>query len=505
MSIFKNGLGALTLGTALTAALGGLAGERHAIGDRLGANKFDLMLQFTGRASGGDGSLAYRQVDRAMALKAMADARDEGFGFLRVAVSGFGPSWPDDPLHNDLALWIAHPDQYWADADAMFDALDRLNMKIVPSLLWNIQQFPALNHETVADFIANPRSRSRQMAQTYVSQFVTRYRGRKSILFYEMGNEYNLLADLDQVRRCTTQAAPANQRCASAGNFTTAQLDDFGRDMAGLFHALDPSRGVSSGYSAPRPSALHLAARPEFSPAGPDWTPDTASELSQYLVQTHGPFDVVSLHVYPDLSSGKPTAHADRDLQAARLAARLLHPLGKTIFIGEFGDRSGSALTPGIAQGLRDGAFDRAAVWVWEFRQFRTDQDFDPAGQDYEVEPGHGDQPLRAALHTPQKPSAPIRVVLTWPLPCARIDQPVNLSAEASIGAASARRVEFRANGRLIGQSIAAPFHASFDPRPYAHQTVRIEARAFAKDGRSAISGHNISVGPQPPACRLDP
>src|SRR5690348_10032607 len=71
----------------------------------IGLNKFDLALQYIGRASGGDGSPAVMKVTRAMARKAITDAAHAGVSYFRIAASGFTP--------NDLELWTADPTEYW--------------------------------------------------------------------------------------------------------------------------------------------------------------------------------------------------------------------------------------------------------------------------------------------------------------------------------------------------------------------------------------------------------
>src|SRR5260370_39074717 len=75
----------------------------------LGANKFDLMLDYVAPSppAGADPD-GYRRARRAMAKKAIEDARDAGFGFFRVAVTGYDPTGFENHVH-DLALRQDHP------------------------------------------------------------------------------------------------------------------------------------------------------------------------------------------------------------------------------------------------------------------------------------------------------------------------------------------------------------------------------------------------------------
>ena len=84
---------------AASAALQARAGE-------LGANSFDLLTQFQGYASNGDGSPAYRRVTAALGRKSILDARDAGFGFLRFAASGWGVADHRAASRDMLQLWL---------------------------------------------------------------------------------------------------------------------------------------------------------------------------------------------------------------------------------------------------------------------------------------------------------------------------------------------------------------------------------------------------------------
>src|SRR5260370_11343900 len=167
----------------------------------LGANKSDLMLDYVAPSppAGADPD-GYRRVRRAMAKKSIEDARDAGLGFFRVAVTGYGPTEFDNQV-NDLALWQNDPPRFWAALDAMVDDLDAAGIRLVPSFVWNITQFPAPGHATLAPFLHNPDAASRRLLGQFLRDFIGRYKARQTILFYELGNEMNLLADLAEHNR----------------------------------------------------------------------------------------------------------------------------------------------------------------------------------------------------------------------------------------------------------------------------------------------------------------
>jgi Bacterial Ig domain len=78
------------------------------------------------------------------------------------------------------------------------------------------------------------------------------------------------------------------------------------------------------------------------------------------------------------------------------------------------------------------------------------------------------------------------RAVLTWPLPCAAIDRPVDLFAVASDGTRSVQRVEFLIDGQQLASVAAAPYRASFDPTGWPPGSAVIEVRAIT--GRGAVA-----------------
>ena len=79
----------------------------------LGANKFDLMLDYVAPSppAGADPE-GYRRVRQAMAQKAIADARDAVLAFFRVAVTGYSPVEFNSKQH-DLTLWQTDPSRFW--------------------------------------------------------------------------------------------------------------------------------------------------------------------------------------------------------------------------------------------------------------------------------------------------------------------------------------------------------------------------------------------------------
>jgi len=476
-----------------------------------GANKFDLLLQYTGFASRGDGSPAYLRITRAMGEKAIGDARRAGFAFLRISATGYAPATATDRGPTSLHLWQSDPDTYWRLADRMFDDLDRAGLKLVPSFLWNLTQFPALTNETVGALITNPNSVSRALAARFVTEFIARYRNRPTILFYEMGNEIDLEADRDLNKHCLERNPPPKPGdCSVQDRFTTEQMIAFSRDIVTLIKSVDPAHLVSSGYDLPRPRAFHLAQRPEFAPQGPDRTIDTVEQLQSYVARIHEPFDIVSLHVYPDWGSrfGKGPGHEAETVEVVAAVAKAMH---KPLFLGEFGDKSGAGpFLQSMARLIADGTAAYGAVWVWEFYQTATYLTFNSKPTESNLEPGYSEDVLALFAKASLLPSGSQNrsaerpaVVLTWPLPCSTVNKPTELHAVASGRGAPLDRVEFLSDGNLLGTAKSLPYHVRFDPIALGSRNVIITAHAVDTAGLSSNFDSTIRINSSSAPCPM--
>jgi hypothetical protein len=189
----------------------------------IGMNKFDLAAQYTGRASGGDGSAQYTTVTRAMARKAIADASRRGITYFRIAVSGFAPSRIGQV--SDLAMWLDDPSQYWASMDLMMEDLRAANICVIPVLIWNKYQFPAMASEPLGALMHNATSASWRLLERFIREFVTRYRSNTNLLFYDLTNELNLDADIDLEGSCKKKKS--TEQCNLVTNFTTSDMIGF--------------------------------------------------------------------------------------------------------------------------------------------------------------------------------------------------------------------------------------------------------------------------------------
>ncbi len=465
----------------------------------VGINKFDLFTQYTGTASGCNGTEACRRVTRAMARKALDDAKDAGVNFVRVSMSGRTAEGGDD---NDadvpksgtdsLALWRTDPTRFWQQVDVMMDDLDARGMHIVPVLMWGGQKFPLMAGETIGDLLNDPNSRSWGLLSSFVTDFVTRYRKRPTVLFYELTNEFNNSVDLDHERRC---AKSRKRFCGVMVNFTTDEMVAFTKRFAALIRSLDDTRLISSGFTIPRGSAGHLRARPEWSIGGPDWSPDNREQFAKNLKDIHAGVDIISIHLYGGDRNERFGSGDVVDLLAE--AKRVADEVGKPLFVGEFGEVDPMSAGPGthtarMIDKIVELRVPYSAVWVWEFYQNKPYATHDTKPSKLSLEPGYTDYLIGrirqantgssgAKLQT--KDSRPPRVVLTWPLDCSELSSGQSIHAVASDDSGVVDRVEFWLDDLKLGDDATIPYSHGFAAQNVSAGEHRLSARAFDASG----------------------
>ena len=319
----------------------------------------------------------YLSADDAGAETMLADAQSAGVRFVRC----FGTTWGPERFglfETDRGRWLA-------SFDRMLAAADKHGITVVPSLLFNIRMLPDYllrktgKQEGVVGYLT-PGTASNALAVAYVTALVTRYRSDARVLFWEIGNEYNLEADLSlQWKSRPLAEAP-----------TSEQVRAFLAQIGGVIKRIDRRHLVTSGNSDMRPAAWHLreAMRAHKAAVDPmkfplDWTKDTLPQYTEMIgFFSPPPLDLVSVHQYaPDPQAPETSdvswllpdhAHAVL-LSWARVAAQ---SLDKPLFVGEFGETFVRDGKPQAAVWTQDfltriplGTAPLAAVWAWEFAQ----------------------------------------------------------------------------------------------------------------------------------------
>ena len=490
-------------------------GALHFPPSNVGMTFLNGPAMYLGRHGGGDGTEPFAVVERALARKALSDLRMTGSRFIRTGASGWSPQ--------DLALWLADEDAYWAVYDSFIADLESRGLAAVPILAWHIFQFPALVNEGTADLITNPDSKSYQLLKKYVTQLIGRYKKSSALYFYELGGEYGNRAnvDLKGSTYCTKLPTPS-WFCNASTNFTTNQLVSFFTRLASYIRILDPSRPIDNGDTLTRDSAEHLRLQPGWAGLGPDWTKDSLEEYAKYFRYVSQGLDIMSIHFYNMVKNGSTYSHRlgiGGDKNTADLldiVNQVVTASGKKLYIGESGDwqpfyiedRRG-LFQQNILEKTKKLGIPYSSPWIWEIyskvspSETRTGLIISDKNN---IEPGRTPELIKKIKQvndafgtslTP--PTAPAQIVITAPFDGATLSkfEDVYAVASAPMGG-SVARVDVSMDGVPVGSTTVLPKDSSYrvEPKisPLSPGVHVIEATAVTTGGHSATDAIAITI-----------
>jgi hypothetical protein len=305
------------------------------------------------------------------AIKSLQSAKAAGVRFVRC----WGTTWGPEAF----GTFEKEPDRWFAAFDAMLAAADAEGIFVVPSLLWNPYMLSDYTRRTTGkdEFIVDylkPGSTSNALAVRYVTAMVERYKNDPRVLFWEIGNEYNLEADLSAQHK----PRPVNQIV------TSDHVRNFLIQIATRIKRLDKNHLITSGNADMRPAAWHLRQAMLANRENPDpfdykmdWRKDTFRQYIEMLdFFNPPPIDIISVHQYPP-GNETPLWLVENDDFAFVLpwTRTATDEIGRPLFVGEFaqktfleGRETAANWTHDFLKRLQEQeAAPLAALWVWEF------------------------------------------------------------------------------------------------------------------------------------------
>lgn len=281
-------------------------------------DKFDLLHQLVVTEHGTwEHDLAHGVPAAEAALTAL---QQHGFRVVRVNASPFYASWFNDAFFDaDPVRQEQKRREFFAAFDQMLDACDRHGIRIVATLVWAVDNLGDLGGHSIRVGMTDPTSLGRRRVEEYIREVVKRYKDRAAIAMWELGNEWNLGADIQW----------------SQFDYTSDQLAAYYQQTATLIRSIDSRHLITTGDSSPRPAAMHLL-RAVRAGQAVDWTFDSATELTDYLrLMNPDPIDVMSIHYYDDamISLGGALGSPEN----LRFFANAAQEIGKPLFVGEIG------------------------------------------------------------------------------------------------------------------------------------------------------------------------
>ncbi|HPD15439.1 MAG TPA: cellulase family glycosylhydrolase [Planctomycetota bacterium] len=324
----------------------------------IGVNYFDLFYRSLRDPSA---SLRAGPAD-AGCHEGLAELARRGIPFARFMACGF---WP-----NDWKLYFEDKPAYFALLDNMVKAAEEHGIGLIPSLFWASATVPDLVGEP-RDAWGNPDSKTHAFMRAYTREIVTRYRHSPAIWGWEFGNEYNLDADLPNAAQHRPAVVPKLGTPAARSARDDLTHDALATALAAFADEVrkhDPRRIITSGHSAPRPSAWHQ--RKEKS-----WSQDDESQFAERLLLDHpDPVNVLSIHVYE--TSGKRFGREVSAAEFLALAMQVAAQAKKPLFVGEFGasdqapdgEKGAKERLAALLAAIEKAEVPLAALWVYDFR-----------------------------------------------------------------------------------------------------------------------------------------
>lgn len=290
-----------------------------------------------------------------------AELGRRGIPFARFMACGFWPA--------DWRLYLEDKPLHFALLDAVVQAAEEHGVGLIPCLFWHSATVPDIVGEPRGAW-GDPASKTHAFMRSYVRETVTRYRRSPAIWAWEFGNEYSLDADLPNAAQHRPKVVADRGTPGSRSERDDLTHDALAVAVRAFAHEVrrhDPRRPISSGHSAPRPSAWHQWKEKI-------WGQDTEDQFAQrLLLDNPDPVNTLSLHVYRPTEKrfGRETSAEEFLAVAMQVSAQARKPL----FIGEFGapgigppaEKAAREQFGALLAAIEKAGVPLAALWVYDF------------------------------------------------------------------------------------------------------------------------------------------
>lgn len=332
-----------------------------------GVNSFSLVIRYI---EGSEKSLYRSQFEL---------LKKYGIPYIRV---NFGGYWPEYYEKFD-----ADPEGVLSRMRDVVQCAEEYKIGLICSLLWYDASIPAHVGEHRSD-MGNSSSKTVKYAVEYVSRIVSEFRDSPAVWAWEIGNEYNLCADLcDPDFHSRLPDGPCTPESPSGYDFyTSEELMRFYTAVGAAIREQDPVRMISSGNGDLRCASKSLrsaAARmnTETHLWREDWKPDTVEDFYEMCAYfTPDPIDTISFHLQ----------HAEQDeagnasflllldrfggrqstLEYLQLYAAAARKANKALYFGEMGDmlwmeddENAASVFKNVADWITDAGIQLASSW----------------------------------------------------------------------------------------------------------------------------------------------
>ncbi len=315
--------------------------------------------------------------------------------FVRLPLSGYAASYYD--------VYDEDAERVFGYMKAVLDECEKNHIGVIVSLMWWDAALPAHVKGKRSD-MGNPESEVVKYAKKYVTDVVSRFADHPAVWGWEIGNEYNLGADLCDKECKEFLWHPYESMPLDGVNgydyYTSEEMAVFYKEIAGVIRKYDTYRMITTGNGEMRPYSYALYQQGKEKDENHFWELRWDQNSREEFVfmnelMTPDPIDTVCFHLQHGTADGK-----NRYVMNFRYFGRNMSPdeyfkayrdtaknLGKACFFGEFGDMLDMENAPDMLDKFKEvtSAISKADIQIASLWQFQDYTDEGTAGQKLEV------------------------------------------------------------------------------------------------------------------------
>ncbi|MBQ7444730.1 MAG: cellulase family glycosylhydrolase [Clostridia bacterium] len=310
--------------------------------------------------------------------------------FIRMPLSGYSASYYD--------LYDEDPERVFSYMKAVLDECEKNHIGVIGSLMWWEAAIPCHIKGKRSD-MGDPESETVKYAKKYVADVVSRFADHPAIWGWEIGNEYNLNADLCDKELKEYLWYPYDSMPVDDIDgfdyYTSEEMAAFYSEIAGVIREYDTYRIISTGNGEMRPASYALYEQGKEKDENHLWDmrwDANTREQFEYTnkLMTPDPVDTLCFHLQQATYDG-----SNRYIMNFRVFGRNLSSkeyfqayyetaksMGKACYFGEFGDLLDMENAPDMEEKFREitNAISESGIQIASLWQFQDYTDEGPAG-----------------------------------------------------------------------------------------------------------------------------
>ncbi|MBR4206622.1 MAG: cellulase family glycosylhydrolase [Clostridia bacterium] len=319
-------------------------------------------------------------------VKAFAKLKEYGVDFVRMPFGGY---WTDY-----YKAFAKDPDAVLRYLDRVVEEAEKAHIGIIVSLFWHDTALPLYLGEH-RSAMGDPESETVGFALDYTAAIVSRYADSPAVWAWEIGNEYNLSADLCDTSGWSWLSGYPGEEPSGFDYYSSDEMITFYTLIGSKIREYDGWRMIETGNGEMRSFAKASAERSRKMNQkkhawSVDWTTNTRSDFDEMNARmTPDPLNCVCFHLQHGTGDGTGkyvetmTPWGKKVTQREYFTAykEAADACGKACIFGEMGDFMDMNNAPDIEEHFRSLIDDIRASGIqialtWQF------QDFTDAGND---------------------------------------------------------------------------------------------------------------------------